>query len=437
MLALTLVAGACGGGDGDDEDAVPDTEATPDPDATPTPTPEPVGEPPSTGDHWHVPFGLYVCDDLGSGFVSGLEVTTDTDDFSSPGDGIIHIHPATEAATGDAATLGAFFEALGFDLSDTGITVSTETGPQTVDEGFECDAEPTVLQVARWHLDDIDAEPEVFTEGLADVVFEQDLDVITVAYLPDGAEIPVPSASIGALATITDVAPEDVPALPDGFTVAVVDPPGDGAAITEGETPCPGDDAERTTTFAQAPPDCLDDGVSYEAVFHTTEGDVRVALDTDDTPNTVNNFVVLARYGYYDDTALFRTDPSIDIIQGGSPHTNSPSDQGPGYTIVDEGEFVTDEDTGAYTGPYTYEPGDLVMARSAGPDSSGAQFFFSAGPNTAVLDSQGTYIDFGDVTEGLDVLESILGLHVDDPTSGLGGGPSRAVVIESIEIIES
>ena len=97
-----------------------------------------------------------------------------------------------------------------------------------------------------------------------------------------------------------------------------------GATIT-GETPCPPTDgsAERTLSFENAPPDCLEDGVDYAAVFDTSEGEIRVDLDETAMPGTVNNFVTLARYKYYDGTTIHRTDPSIDIIQGGSPHTNS------------------------------------------------------------------------------------------------------------------
>ena len=81
----------------------------------------------------------------------------------------------------------------------------------------------------------------------------------------------------------------------------------------------------------------------------------------------VNNFVVLARYHYYDGSAVFRADRSIEILQGGAPTTNTASDPGPGYTIADE------------CGPFTYVAGQLVMARTAQPDSAGAQFFFTAG----------------------------------------------------------
>ena len=85
-------------------------------------------------------------------------------------------------------------------------------------------------------------------------------------------------------------------------------------------------------------------------------------------------------------------------------------------------------------GPFTYEAGDLVMARSAGPDSSGAQFFFGVDENVAALDSQGTYLSSARSPKGLDVLQNILALHQADPTSQLGGAPSRPVTINQVII---
>lgn len=187
--------------------------------------------------------------------------------------------------------------------------------------------------------------------------------------------------------------------------------------------------------FNSRPTWCLEPGVNYTAVFDTTEGKIRVALDKARTPETVNNFVVLSRYGYYDTTMLFRFDPSIDIIQGGAPNTNDWSDQGPGYNIPDEGGQFLSTASGQILGPFAYQQGDLVMARSSGPDSSGAQFFFAAGPQTALLDANGSYIVFGRADEdGIEVLQSMMGLYVVDESSQYGGGPSRDVFVRSVTI---
>ena len=192
-----------------------------------------------------------------------------------------------------------------------------------------------------------------------------------------------------------------------------------GKSIT-GATPCPKTDGseERATVFAQAPTMCIDPEKSYTATFDTTEGTVVVDLDTKKTPNTVNNFVTLARYKYYDTSFIFRTDVTLDIIQGGGA-TNSDS---PGYTIKDEGSG------------FAYEAGDLVMARSSDLDSGGGQFFFVTGPKASVLDSQGTYVTFGKISKGLDVVQAIQALNAGE--GDLGGAPSRPVKINSVIISE-
>ena len=194
-----------------------------------------------------------------------------------------------------------------------------------------------------------------------------------------------------------------------------------------GSGPCPPTDGSGPTVlyFDGPQPLCLDPAKQYTAVFDTTAGEMRIDLDTFNTPVTANNFVVLARNHYYDDTLLFRTDPSIGIIQGGAPHTNSPSDPGPGYTIPDEGFG------------FAYEPGQIVMARTAAPNSASAQFFFAVNENTALLNSQGTYVVFGQMDDdSLAVAEAILASHVDQPDNPLGGGPEPPVTVNSVTIEE-
>ncbi len=238
------------------------------------------------------------------------------------------------------------------------------------------------------------------------------LVLISQAGTDDQAETaaePTPSSVAEPAAGSTTAAP----ATPAAFTYGT------------GECPPPEKPAEPVLEFDGPPPLCIDPARDYTAVFTTSVGEIRVDFDTETTPGTTNNFVVLARNGYYDGTLIHRTDPSIDIIQGGSPHTQSASDPGPGYTITDEG--TTDR---------TYEVGDLVMARSRGPNSAGAQFFFVAGPAASALDAQGTYVTFGQVTEGLDVVQRILAMHKADPNSQLGGAPDPPVTVESVEIVE-
>jgi cyclophilin family peptidyl-prolyl cis-trans isomerase len=213
-----------------------------------------------------------------------------------------------------------------------------------------------------------------------------------------------------------------------GAVPAVVPPPPAGKVIT-GDTPCPAADGstERATKFEKAPPVCIDPTKTYTALIDTSKGAVKVTLDAAKMPGTTNNFVVLSRYHYYDNTALFRADPSIQIIQGGAPATNSSNDAGPGYTIPDEG------------GPFTYKEGELVMARTAAPNSTSAQFFLTYGPGSSSMNGQGPYLLFGTVTEGLDVLQGIQGISVPYPPGSPipGDGPKEPVIVNSVKITES
>lgn len=204
------------------------------------------------------------------------------------------------------------------------------------------------------------------------------------------------------------------------------------ATFTYGTTACPPTDgsAVRTLTFKAPPKKCLTDGKSYTATFDTSAGPVVVALDTTKTPGTANNFVFLASNKYYDGTTIFRANAGIDILQGGSPHTEDGSDPGPGYALQDEGKFNTD----ATKGNYTYAPGDLAMARSSGPNSASAQFFFITGPNGKNLDAQGTYVVFGHVSQGLDILQKMVSTAKVTDASTQDGTPNPAVTVKTVTI---
>ncbi len=198
------------------------------------------------------------------------------------------------------------------------------------------------------------------------------------------------------------------------------------AGSLSGPTPCPKFDGSSAHIihFAQAPPLCITSGKTYTETIDTNVGSVTVQFDTTKTPNTANNFIVLSLYHYFDGTALFRTDTSIGIIQGGSPHTQSPSDPGPGYTIKDEGSG------------FTYQAGDLVMARTSAANSAGAQFFFCVTSACSNLNSQGTYVVFAHVTSGLPVLQKILSSN-ENTNSGLGGAPAQLTLIQKTTVTQS
>lgn len=134
----------------------------------------------------------------------------------------------------------------------------------------------------------------------------------------------------------------------------------------------------------------IDPKKSYSATLKTDKGDIVVDLFTDKTPLTVNNFVFLAREGYYDNTIFHRVIANF-MVQGGDPTATGSG--GPGYRFVDEFNPDLQHD----------QPGVLSMA-NAGPGTNGSQFFFTHVP-TPWLDNKHTV--FGQVTEGMDVVHSI------------------------------
>ncbi len=197
--------------------------------------------------------------------------------------------------------------------------------------------------------------------------------------------------------------------------------PGSGASIT-GETPCPAEDgsAERTTDFEQAPPMCIDPAKAYTATLETTEGDIVIELDAKSAPETVNNFVVLARYHFYDNVPFHRIVPGF-VNQAGDPVGPTPGQGGPGYTIADE---LPDDPATAY------QPGTVAMA-NAGPETGGSQFFLVIGDPNGALSGAGSYSVFGKVVQGQDVSEAINALGGPDEL------PTKPVAITSVTITEA
>ncbi len=188
-----------------------------------------------------------------------------------------------------------------------------------------------------------------------------------------------------------------------------------GAALT-GDTPCPAADGSspRTTSFANIPPMCIDPAKTYTADIKTNKGTITVALDPRAAPFTVNNFVVLSRYHFYDGIAFHRVVPGF-VIQAGDPQGTGSG--GPGYKFADELPQAG-----------SYQEGSLAMANS-GVDTNGSQFFIVTGPRGAQLDPN--YSLFGKVTQGMDVVKAI------DAVGGPDQKPKEKVTMESVTIKES
>ena len=133
----------------------------------------------------------------------------------------------------------------------------------------------------------------------------------------------------------------------------------------------------------------IDDNATYEVTIATDKGDIVMDLDPKLAPNTVNNFVALARQGFYDDLAFHRVVPEF-VIQGGDPEGTGRG--GPGYRFADE----------PVQGEYTL--GAVAMA-NAGPDTNGSQFFICIDDCRSKLAK--SYNLSGYVTSGVDVIRQI------------------------------
>ena len=162
-----------------------------------------------------------------------------------------------------------------------------------------------------------------------------------------------------------------------------------------------------------APEMAIDPAHKYSARLETEIGDIVVELFADKTPRTVNNFVFLAREGFYDGITFHRVIKDF-MVQGGDPTGTGRG--GPGYRFGDEFHPSLKHDS----------PGMLSMA-NAGPGTNGSQFFITHVP-TPWLD--GRHSVFGKVTEGLNV---VLAIPARDPGSAQGAG----VAIRRVEIVEA
>ncbi|MDW8351539.1 MAG: peptidylprolyl isomerase [Anaerolineae bacterium] len=142
--------------------------------------------------------------------------------------------------------------------------------------------------------------------------------------------------------------------------------------------------------YQSPPPMVIDPTKRYIARLKTGKGDIVIELFADKAPRTVNNFVFLAREGYYDGTTFHRVIKNF-MIQGGDPTGTGRG--GPGYRFADEFHPALKHDG----------PGILSMA-NAGPNTNGSQFFIT---HVATPWLDGKHTVFGKVIEGMDVVNAI------------------------------
>lgn len=164
----------------------------------------------------------------------------------------------------------------------------------------------------------------------------------------------------------------------------------------------------------------IDPNKTYTAVIDTTKGKLTAELYPKDAPMAVNNFVFLAREGFYQNIKFHRIIKNF-MVQTGDPEGTGRG--GPGYDFAEEPV------------KRPYDKGTIAMARTSQPSSQGSQFFIVSGNEAAGLPKD--YTIFGKLTEGVDVLDAIASTPVTtDPNSGEASSPTEDVRIKNITISE-
>jgi peptidyl-prolyl cis-trans isomerase B (cyclophilin B) len=143
-------------------------------------------------------------------------------------------------------------------------------------------------------------------------------------------------------------------------------------------------------SYSTPPAMSIDTAKKYTATFETSRGSIICDLFAKDAPKTVNNFVFLAREGFYDGTSFHRVIADF-MIQGGDPTGTGRG--GPGYKFEDEVD----------SNPNKHSKGTLSMA-NAGPNTNGSQFFIT---HTETSWLNGKHTVFGKVRSGQDVVDNV------------------------------
>ena len=235
-------------------------------------------------------------------------------------------------------------------------------------------------------------------------------------------------AAIGVIAIVAGsfilFGGDDDPSATPSPTASSTAPAGGGGRVTPVVAPpeivacgadVPSDAGKAKRQYPAAPAvDTIDPGATYTATIETSCGTVVLELFPDVAPQAVASFVFLAEEGFFDGLTFHRILPGF-VIQGGDPLGDGTG--GPGYQFVNE----TDRQ-------HTFDGEGVLAMANSGPDTNGSQFFVTLGPASHL---DGGYTIFGEVTEGMDVVQAIAEVPLADPNAGT---PEEAVYIESVTI---
>lgn len=224
---------------------------------------------------------------------------------------------------------------------------------------------------------------------------------------------------------------DDAPTATDQSSTSTTEAPDDEAVTTIADRPASDEEFrfgtgecapdrkpdDVPTSFADSFRSCLTPDASYKAVVGTSEGTFTIDLLPERAPGAVNNFVQLAKWGWFDGVAFHRIVPGF-VNQTGDRTGDPPGTGGPGFSFADELPSSVEE----------YTPGAVAMANS-GANTNGSQWFTCI--DCSQLPTPG-YSLFGFVSDGMDVVRAINDLGTSD-----GSPPERQVKIVAVEILEN
>jgi cyclophilin family peptidyl-prolyl cis-trans isomerase len=244
--------------------------------------------------------------------------------------------------------------------------------------------------------------------------------VIVVLLLVGATVLAAANSSNQTATTSTTASADSSTTVSEAPTVSV--PTANGAAAITGPTPCPAEDGSspRTTSFTQPPPTCIDPSLTYDATVTTSLGTFTFFLNSKLAPRSVNNFIVLARYHYYDGTSVVNITSDTDFVAGVVDNGGTP---GPGYTLP--AEYPS---SGTAKGSVIV-PGTLALAPTSDTDTSvSAPFLVSTGEKGPNLPDTTTVLGVMLSADPSNLLHQI------DLLGTQEGGPTKLVTIKSVTV---
>lgn len=184
----------------------------------------------------------------------------------------------------------------------------------------------------------------------------------------------------------------------------------------------PAPSTQTTAKYSSPPAMSISPDKQYTAVVKTSQGNFKIKLFNKEAPVTVNNFVFLSRDGFYKGVTFHRIIKEF-MVQTGDPLGTGAG--GPGYKFADE-----------LNSKMAYSQGIVAMANS-GPNTNGSQFFICTGDQARNLDQAPNYTIFGQVIEGMDVIQKIAATPVEADARGELSKPKEKVTINEIVIEEN